>query len=44
MLFEQVQILDESYNDDGEWLVNIETTARQFEKLLKQPGFSDLVV
>ena len=44
MLFEQVQILDESYNDEGEWLVNIETTARQFDKLLKQPGFSDLLV
>ncbi len=44
MLFEQVQILDESYNDAGEWLVNIETTARQFDKLLKEPGFSDLVV
>ncbi len=42
-LFDQVEILDESYNDEGEWLVNIETTARQLDKLLKEPGFLELV-
>jgi len=43
-LFEQVEILDESYNDQGDWLVNIETTARQLDKLFKEPGFLELIL
>ncbi len=44
VLFAQVVILQESYTDEGDWLVTIETTARDFDNLLKKTGFSDLLV
>jgi len=44
MLFDHVDILEEQYNDMGDWLVSIEMTARQFDKLMKQHGFSDLII
>ena len=44
MLFDHVDILEEQYNELGDWLVSIEMTARQFDKLMKQHGFSDLII
>jgi len=44
ILFELVDILEEQYNDSGDWLIYVETTKRQFDKLLKQTGFSELLI
>ena len=44
ILYDRVDILEERYNEMGDWLVSIETTSRDFDNLLKKSGFSDLLV
>ncbi|MCU7831578.1 MAG: GTPase HflX [gamma proteobacterium symbiont of Lucinoma myriamae] len=44
MLFDHVDILEEQYNDMGDWLVSIEISKREFDKLMKMNGFSDLII
>ena len=44
ILYDHVDILKESYNERGDWLVSIETSSREFDKLLKKSGFSDLLI
>lgn len=44
ILYDQVDILKESYNERGDWLVSIETSSRDFDNLLKKSGFSDLLI
>ncbi|WP_246540095.1 ribosome rescue GTPase HflX [sulfur-oxidizing endosymbiont of Gigantopelta aegis] len=43
ILYSYVDILDEQYNEQGDWLVTIETTSRDFDNLLKKEGFSELL-
>lgn len=43
ILFDSVDILEERYNDSGDWLIHIDTTKRRFEKLMKMSGFSELI-
>ena len=44
LLFEHVDILEEQYNDMGDWLVSIEMTSREYDRLIKKNGFSDLII
>ena len=44
VLYDGVDILEEKYNESGDWLVFIETTARQFDKLQNKSGFSELLI
>ncbi len=44
ILYDQVDILEESYNEMGDWLVLIESSSRDFNNLLKKSGFRDLVI
>ncbi|MCU7938082.1 MAG: GTPase HflX [gamma proteobacterium symbiont of Bathyaustriella thionipta] len=44
MLFYHVDIIEEQYNDMGDWLVSIEMSTREFDKLMKQKGFSELII
>ncbi|MCP3849942.1 MAG: GTPase HflX [Gammaproteobacteria bacterium] len=44
LLFDRVEILQEEYSDNGDWLLSIEAPSRDFDYLLKKPGFSDLLV
>ncbi len=44
LLFKHVDILDEQYNEQGDWLVTIETNSRDFDHLMKKNGFADLIV
>ena len=43
ILYEHVEIVEERYNDAGDWLIRIDTTRRQFDKLMKIEGFDKLV-
>lgn len=44
ILHDEVDILDEHYTDDGDWMVLIECSIRQCEKLQKRPDFNELVI
>ncbi len=44
VLYDRVDILEETYNDMGDWMVLIEATSRDFNNLMKKAGFSDLVI
>lgn len=44
ILHEGTDILEEKYNEVGDWVVHIDTTSRQFDKLYKIAGFEDLIV
>ena len=44
ILHNEVDILDEHYTDDGDWMVLIECSARQCEKLQTRPDYNELVV
>jgi len=44
ILFDGVNILEEKYNETGDWLVHIEATTRQYDKLQNKSGFNDLII
>jgi GTP-binding protein HflX len=44
ILHDEVDILDEHYADNGDWMVLIECSTRQSEKLQKRPDYNELVV
>jgi len=44
VLFAHVDIIEQSYNDIGDWFISIEMNRRDFDKLMTKQGFSDLIV
>ncbi|MBE9525802.1 MAG: GTPase HflX [Proteobacteria bacterium] len=44
ILHDDTEILEQKYNESGDWVVHIETTSRQFDKLNKISGFDELVI
>lgn len=44
LLFDWADILEEEYNESGDWLVYIEASARQFDKLQSKSGFNELLI
>jgi GTP-binding protein HflX len=44
VLFSAVSIQEETFTEQGDWLINIETSRREYEKLLKLTGFSQLIM
>ncbi|MCU7834352.1 MAG: GTPase HflX [gamma proteobacterium symbiont of Taylorina sp.] len=43
VLHDRADILEEKYNESGDWLVHIDTTSRQFNQLNKLSGFNELL-
>jgi len=43
ILHDRADILEEKYNESGDWLVHINATSRQFEQLNKLSGFNELL-
>lgn len=44
ILHNEVDILDEHYADNGDWMVLIECSMRQCEKLQKRPDYNELII
>ncbi len=44
LLFDHATIVKEQYNEQGEWLVDIDLDKIEFEKLMKINGFNELII
>ncbi len=44
ILHNEVDILDEHYAENGDWMVLIECSTRQCEKLQKRPDYNELII
>jgi len=44
LLFDHATIVKEQYNEQGEWLVDIDLDKIEFEKLMKISGFNKLII